>query len=498
MSTGNWPIEPHPQRRPQWLLGALGLAIASSLLLPSAAPARPARGSEAATQPSAGDTSESGESSVRSTRADERRERRERRSSGGGRCAVQAKVTPEALVAGEAATVIGSLECPTASDAGEQAVSIYQRTVGTPGYTLVGSTTTETGGAYEFTTAPLVANSILYARSGAAHSRRTLVRVAPLLTLGGPPDGSDLLLASHRIDAGGAAQDAIAGNTITFSGTVSPDDAGGRVVLQRETRGEGWRRIGLGQVSADGGYSITHTFHAAGEATVRTVVRVAGLLAGASEPLSYEIEPRQNPRLTLNASTAGPLSYGQSLTLSGTAAGAANEQLTLLARSGTGSFAPMAQITTDADGDYEVSLPAPQQSSYYRVLDARTHSSTIFAGVRPTLTAAVSAGKVAAGESVTFSGTVTPAHPGQVVYLERQNPGGVGFHAIASDTLGAGSGYSIEQVATGTGPQVYRVKVARDEETDAVSSEPFTVEVEPAPAAALQQQAPGGALPGEP
>ncbi len=278
---------------------------------------------------------------------------------------------------------------------------------------------------------------------------------------------------------------------MTFAGTVGPDAAGARVALQRESDSvaENWHRVALGEVGANGEYSITHTFFVPGAIDVRVVVRARGLQAGVSEPLDLQLAHRQNPRLTIQLSPS-PLSYGQSVTVSGTAADAAHESLTLLARTRRGAFAPMATVTTDASGDYTFPAQSPLQSTMYRVRGVRTSSVTLSEGVEPLLSAQVTSTSVQAGEALTFSGTVVPAHAGQAVYLERQGSDGV-FHVVAVGTLGADGTYSIEHTASGAGMQVFRVKIAGDGEDEAVASKPFEVQVARAAGESLEPQAPG-------
>jgi hypothetical protein len=133
------------------------------------------------------------------------------------------------------------------------------------------------------------------------------------------------------------------------------------------------------------------------------------------------------------------------------------------------------------------------------VRGAHVSSTTIFEGVAPLLTAQVSASSLDAGQTLTFSGSIAPGHTGQSVYLERQNPSGVGFHIVATTTLDEASQFSIAHKVFAAGKQVFRVKVPRDEETQAVASELFTVQVQPAPASSLEPEAPEAPeAPGEP
>jgi hypothetical protein len=452
MPADRLPDHNRARTRTPWRLGAVALAVGPSLLLPCAAQATP-----------------------------------QRHAGRQGGCQAEIGVASSTITAGESATLAGSLVCAVSAGAAEQTVTIYQHDVGTPGFSVAGSATTEASGAYRFTTGELETNGVFYVRCQGARSERVSVKVAPLVTISPSPEDTQLSIAGRRGDAGASAS-----NTVTFAGTVGPDAAGARVVLQREssTVEENWLRIGVGEVGPDGAYSITHTFSIPGSANIRVVVRARGLLAGVSEPLSYQIAQRQNPRLTIQASP-GPLSYGQSVTLSGTAAGGAHVPLTLLARTRDSAFAPVATVMTDAAGSYTFPAQSPLRSMLYRVTGARSSSATLFEAVKPVLTAQVASTNVQAGEPLMFSGTVTPDHTGQVVYLERQNADGVGFHIVAAGTLDPGGTYSIEHTASGAATQVFRIKIAGDGEEQAVASEPFEIQVTRAANDSLEAQAPG-------
>jgi len=412
-----------------------------------------------------------------------------RRRSAAGACEPSLSIASARLVAGESATLIGALSCPVAGEAAEQAITIDQHVAGTPGFSVIGTATTEADGAFQLTTAALEANSVFYASSRGVRSNRLAVKVAPAVTIGGPPPTTQLSRAARHANASGEE-----GDTVTFAGNVGPVPAGTRVTLERESAsGEDWHRIGLGEVQPDGSYSIPHAFSVAGAATVRVVVHARGQLATASEPLTYEVAPRQNPRLTIAAS-ARPLQYGHALTISGVAAGGANEPITLFARTRGGAFAPIASVSADAEGGYEFPAQTPPASTSYRVRGVHATSATIFAGVAPQLTAAVSSSTIDAGQTLTFSGTLTPGHAGQPVLLERQNPFGLGYHVLATTTLDEASSFSIERKAFGSGKQVFRIEIPGAAEMQATASQPFTVQVEPAPASSLEPEAPGEPL----
>ena len=105
-----------------------------------------------------------------------------------------------------------------------------------------------------------------------------------------------------------------------------------------------------------------------------------------------------------------------------------------------------------------------------------------------------------AGQTLTFAGTVTPFREGHVVYLERQNANGGGYHVADLGTLTAGPGgsgtFSITHAFFGMGKQILRIKVPGDPANEGVASAPFTIEVTPSPAAALRVLPPER-LPGE-
>jgi hypothetical protein len=406
-----------------------------------------------------------------------------------GRCRINIEnVSPSPITAGEATEVSGRLNCGRANAAG-QTVQLYAHVAGTAGFVPVQSTTTETSGGYKFTTAPEDENVNFYVRSLGAQSGRKRLRVAAQVTLTGPPEGT-------QIETGAPHQE-------TFSGTVTPDtDVGARVILQRQNavNGEEWHRIGIGQVMAGGTYSIAHIFRVPGDASIRVLVRSDGLnIPSASTPLEYEISQTQNPSLEISSS-ADPISYGQSVTISGTLAGATTSQtVTLLARTvHQHGFAPIAETSTGAGGSYTFAAQSPVNSTLYRVKGGGQKSAVLYEGVKDVLTAEVSATTVQAGQALEFKGTVAPDHTGHVIYLERQNATGTGFHVVQVGHVLAGSTYSIIHQVYVPGTKVYRIDIPGGPDNGRALSQLFTVQVTPAPASALTPESPSNSsMPGE-
>ncbi|HEV3047159.1 MAG TPA: hypothetical protein VGY13_07330 [Solirubrobacteraceae bacterium] len=210
-------------------------------------------------------------------------------------CQLELQAGARRVIAGESATLTGSLSCPATVSAAEQTVTLNGHVAGTPGASPLGTVTTEADGAFHLSTEALDADSNFYATVPGARSERVWVRVAPLVTIAGPAAGTELTAGGGRVAANAQASSAGANttsSTVTFTGTVSPEEAGPRVVLERESANdpERWIVLGSAPVGAGGGYAITHTFGIAGTATVRVVLRARrNHLAGVSATLSYQI-----------------------------------------------------------------------------------------------------------------------------------------------------------------------------------------------------------------
>jgi hypothetical protein len=399
-----------------------------------------------------------------------------------GRCRINiVSIAPRLITAGESTEISGRLVCRRHANTGGQAVTLYAHVAGSAGYVPVQSTTTETSGAYKFSTAAASANTSFYVRSHGAQSGRRRLRVAAQVTLTGPPEGT-------QIETG-------APNSETFSGTVTPADVGARVILQRQNAvtGDEWHRIGIGQVMAGGTYSITHIFRVPGDASIRVLVRSDGLnIPSPSTSLEYEISQAQNPSLTITSS-ADPISYGQSVTISGVLAGATTPQtVTLLGRTvHQQGFAPIAEVSTGTGGAYSFPAQSPVNSTLYKVKSGHLKSAVLYEGVKNVLTAEASPSTVQAGQAVTFSGTVAPDHSGHVIYLERQNANGTGFHVIQVGRVLPGSTYTIVHQFYVPGTKIVRIDIPGGPDNGRAVSQLFTITVTPAPASALTPEAPG-------
>jgi hypothetical protein len=427
----------------------------------------------------------------------------------GGHCRVSINVAPPKITAGDPVVIFGRLSCRPGGREADQIVKLYHHLTGLPGYTYVQSVRTDANGFYEFARADGVVetNRAWYVRSHGAQSASRRIRVAALVHLSGPAEGTQLLT--------GVA------NKVTFTGTVSPADVGARVILQRQNAitGDEWRRIDLGTVQPGGNFTIVHAFRFPGDANIRVLVRSQGrdIPSESDEVLQYDISQAQNPALTIVAS-ADPIPFGSSVTITGVLAGGADRSVTLMARTDGQSFAPVAQASTDANGNYSFPAQAPINSTFYRVVSpgqscvpatpANTcaalrsappvKSAVLYEGVKDVLSAQASPTTVQAGQQVTFVGSVAPNHAGHVIYLERQDASGQGFHVVQIATVNPDSTYAIAHAVYDAGTKVFRVYIPGGPENLGAASQPFTIQVTPAPAAALTPEAPGNtALPSE-
>jgi hypothetical protein len=400
---------------------------------------------------------------------------------------------------GTPATALGKLSCAVKTEEENQAVKLYERNAGTATFTEVGSGTTDETGEYKIESTAITSNSVLYALAGGIRSPLRPVHVIAEVKLEGPTEGV-LFTAPfgrrHSIPA-------------LFKGTVTPSEAlshhekGAIVVLQRQNAltGNGWLDIGEARVSSTGAFTIPHDFVVPGPANIRVVVLATRFnVTSPSNILNYEISQAENPALTIT-STHDPISYGQSTTIEGVLAGAKEgTPVTLLSRTAhtPGKFTDVTKTTTGAGGKYVFPSQSPTGGTFYKVNGGGQVSAQLFEAVKYVLTAGVAPGTtVKQGETLTFSGTVEPGVAKHLVYLEREDSGGGGFHvvAIGEETTETAPGskvfdYTISYVAETVGTGKYLVRIPGDPQNGTTASEPFTIQVLPSPPSALKPLTP--------
>jgi len=305
--------------------------------------------------------------SERRERREARRQRRERRQAlAQAGCSITLQA-PEVAAAGAPLALSGAIGCAEAQAESGQTVTLYQKLVGTPGFQPVATATSEAGGAFHLALAALEGNSVFYALAGDARSARSRVQAAPAITIAAPAAGA--VLPSERGHASSATAPP-AGGAVTFTGTVSPADAGTTVALQRELGDDRWQRIATGHVQPDGDYSVVHAFGRAGKITLRVLVRSHGrFMTSASAPATYTVSGRRHgsagspvPSKTVTYAldlTPPPASapVGETVTFTGTAVPAQEGQKVELEReslSGVHGFRVIATATVGAGSSFSI------------------------------------------------------------------------------------------------------------------------------------------------
>ena len=272
----------------------------------------------------------------------------EKHSSPNGRCSVNINVVPRQITAGDSVVVFGRLRCRGRSPTGRPArrSSCSSTSSGTPGFVVAQTTTTDVRGFYEFTVAGVAEQQRLL-RALARRSQRTPDRQGR--RAGDPLRSAGRHAAVHRRRQQG-----------DLHGHRHPRPTPARAwscsarTRPPATNGTGsiWARS-----ASDGSYSITHTFVVPGDANIRVLVRSQRRnIPSPSNVLTYEISQAQNPSLTIQAS-ADPISYGQSVTISGTVAAGARNSRSRCWRARRASTASRRSPKCTTDGSRQLHVP---------------------------------------------------------------------------------------------------------------------------------------------
>jgi hypothetical protein len=367
--------------------------------------------------------------------------------------------TPNPILAGEGVLIYGRLSTKPVS---AQTIMLYHHVAGTPGYTLVGRTTTDTAGFYEFTRAEsvVVSNRSWYVKAAGAkgaHSRIVHERVAALVSLAASMSTGET------------------GQPIVFSGDVTPNHAGDEVVLQKQvgTGAGGWKTLESAPLGPGSSYAIPYRFRIPGAYDLR--VRLLGdarNTTAVSDATTVTIQQTQNRSFTINTSTpileeGSPATISGTLDVAGTTTAKAGASVTLLGREAPftagNEFAPVASpVITDASGSYSFTV-TPVHNVEYKVQMtagplAHRHTALLFEAVRDVVTIGPSSATATVGGSVTFTGTVAPDLAGHEVELQKLGTDGL-YHAVASGFVDAASVYRFAWTFGVSGAKTFRVHV---------------------------------------
>lgn len=330
---------------------------------------------------------------------------------------------------------------------------------GHPGYTVVGRTTTDPSGFYDFTREENVVfiNRSWFTRLAdepQVHSRTVYERVAALVSLTSGDSGANTVIG-------------ITNHPITFRGHVTPNHADERVYVQTRNLGsEDWHSLSSGRLGADSNYSITLRPRVPETREVRVVFRGDDQnIRGVSDSLTVTIQQAQNPNFTINTTTP-VINYGQSATITGTLGARSstppgNIAVTLCYRLVVQRTPICSQATTThSDGSYSFTISPTSNALYFvrTALPPNRRSSALAIGVKDLISLSASSAMVTVGQPDTFSGTVTPNQAGKVVYLQRLGSDGE-YHSVAATHVLANGSYTFTRVFGSPGTKTLRTRI---------------------------------------
>ncbi len=383
---------------------------------------------------------------------------------------------PNPIDAGEGVFIYGQLNV---GPAGGQTIVLYHHLADSGlGYTKVGQTTTDSRGFYEFTRAEdvVLTNRSWFVREQGIHqihSRTVFERVSALVSLAA------------------STTTAVTGQPVTFTGSVTPNHAFERVVLQEQGADGNWRDLKSGRLGGGSNYSITYPWRFAGDHTVRVLFPSdARNIAGTANPVTVAVQQKQIAGFTINSSDQ-LIAYQQSVTISGVLDQSSSSTtpetstpVTLWARSAYQSqFTPVADTTTGMDGSY--TFAPPEMPNYNTVYQVRTtiaphrHSAVLFEGVQDALTLTPSSTTSEVGGSVTFTGTVLPDKAGHVIYLQRLGADG-NWHNEEVRFVTNASTFQFGWTFGKAGAYQFRARITGDRGNVGGASAPVTITVSPA------------------
>ncbi|HEY2772218.1 MAG TPA: hypothetical protein VGI87_16700 [Solirubrobacteraceae bacterium] len=360
--------------------------------------------------------------------------------------------TPNPIQAGEGVLIYGQL---TGSDIGNQTITLYHRVNPSHRFVPIGRMQTNSFGFYEFTRPEglVYSNRSWFVRGpDTSHSRTIHEQVQALVSL-----RADRTVTDTR-------------TSITFSGHVTPNHASQSVFLQvQRGNGDEWRTVASDRLNASSDYTISRAWRIPGARVVRTVLRRDDRnVRSPSDPIAIIVQQAQVPDFTISSSDP-VIGVGQPATISGTLYTSGTKQpepntpVTLCGRTAGEPFACDTAGVTGADGSYRFAV-TPEHNEVYFVettLPPHRHTAKLFEGVRDAVSLTASTASAPAGQTVTFSGSVTPSQAGDTVYLQRLGADG-DWHTVGVHTVAANSTFQFARDFGNAGTKTFRAWVLPD------------------------------------
>jgi hypothetical protein len=271
-----------------------------------------------------------------------------------------------------------------------------------------------------------------------------------------------------------------------FSGHVTPNHAGERVLLQvQKGSSDDWTTVDRGRIGPGSNYSISHAWRTPGGRDVR--VRFRGdrrNTAAVSDPVAITVQQTQVPGFTIT--TNDPIvSNGTQATISGvldmpgTTTPQPGVTVQLFAHVPRVSPFKVVQSTvTGADGSYSITV----QSTTNELYQARTasapvrHSAVLFEGVQDVVNMSASSSTSTVGGQVTFSGDVSPGKAGHVIYLQKLGRDS-DWHTVKVGFVNANSTFQFGWTFGAQGSKEFRARITGGPVNVGGASTPVTIAV---------------------
>jgi hypothetical protein len=387
---------------------------------------------------------------------------------------------PHEIIAGEAVLIFGQLK---GSDHGGQVIRLYHRINPNAFFSLIGTTTTNANGQYEFTRPEgiVLSNRSWFVRGVGGnrftHSRTVHERVAAEVSLAA---SSATGLTRHPI---------------VFSGHVTPDHSGSVVVLQAQ-RGssDDWTTLKHGIVGPGSNYNISYAWRVPGAYDVRVLFRGDRRNVGApSDIASVVIQQAQVADFTI--STSDPIvTIGQTANITGTlyqpgttTAEPSTSVSLFEATPGTPDYREVTTTTTGTDGGYAFDNVSSQTSELYQVRTTfapMRHTAALFEGVQDVVTMQPSTTTSTVGGQITLSGSVSPDKAGHAIYLQKLGSDN-DWHTVEVETVSSASTFQFGWTFGTAGTKEFRARITGGPANVGGASAPVTIAVTQPPLTTL-------------
>lgn len=381
-------------------------------------------------------------------------------------------LVPPSIVAGDEVDIIGQLK---GADSANQTIRLFHRINPASQFSLIGTTTTDADGRYEFVRADGIvdSNRSWFVRGPAlSHSRVAHEHVAASVSISPDP-------ASGGIVGGLTRQ------TITFSGHVTPDHTGQIVQLQASRdQGDNWSTIKTGRLGPGSNYSISEAWRTAGPRQVRVLFGPDPRnTRGISDTVSVQIQQRQATGFSIQSSDQ-LIPYNSQATISGmvdqpgTTTPDAGASVSLYAHVPQGGpYRVVNTTTTGSDGGYSFTVQPPTNEWYIAKLTftPAIHSAQLFQGVQD-LVSMSGPSTATVDQQVEFTGTVTPDKSGHVIYLQKLGADN-DWHTVEVGTVSSASTFSFGWTFGAAGVKEFRARILGGPVDVGGASAPITVNV---------------------